>query len=80
MTLSIQGTPKKRGRPSTGGRKLGINLRLDPGALSALDAWIAAQPAPRPSRPEAIRLALRAWLALGGVARGPGVRLRKAAK
>jgi len=27
-----------------------------------LDAWIAAQPEPRPSRPEAIRLALKDWL------------------
>jgi len=25
-------------------------------------AWIAAQPEPRPSRPEAIRLALQDWL------------------
>jgi len=28
-----------------------------------LDAWIAAQPEPRPSRPEAIRVVLRDWLA-----------------
>jgi len=27
-----------------------------------LDAWIAAQPEPRPSRPEAIRVALKDWL------------------
>jgi hypothetical protein len=30
-------------------------LRLDLPNLSALDAWIAAQPDPQPSRPEAIR-------------------------
>jgi hypothetical protein len=28
---------------------------LSRSALDALDAWIAAQPEPRPSRPEAIR-------------------------
>jgi len=27
-----------------------------------IDAWIAAQPEPQPSRPEAIRLALTDWL------------------
>jgi len=32
-----------------------------------LDAWIAAQPEPRPSRPEAIRLALKDWLTGLGV-------------
>ena len=33
-------------------------------ALAAVvfDAWISEQPEPRPSRPEAIRLAFRDWL------------------
>ena len=30
-------------------------VRMQPPNLSALDAWIAAQPDPKPSRPEAIR-------------------------
>jgi hypothetical protein len=30
--------------------------------LKALDTWIAQQPDPKPSRPEAIRLALKDWL------------------
>jgi hypothetical protein len=30
-------------------------VRLLPTPLDALDAWIAAQPEPRPTRPEAIR-------------------------
>lgn len=30
-------------------------VRLQPEHLAALDAWIARQPEPRPSRPEAIR-------------------------
>lgn len=31
-------------------------------AAVVLDAWISEQPEPRPSRPEAIRLAFRDWL------------------
>jgi Arc/MetJ-type ribon-helix-helix transcriptional regulator len=71
-----------------------------------VDAWIAEQPEPRPSRSDAIRFALRDWLATRPAAvappalpppsdaflralemseaktkaRGPGVRLRKAAR
>ena len=33
-----------------------------PPDVAALDAWITAQPDPKPSRPEAIRTALRDWL------------------
>jgi hypothetical protein len=63
---------KKRGRPVTGQGVL-IGVRLLPPNLSALDAWIADQPEPRPSRPEAIRFALREWLAtIGGQGARPG--------
>jgi hypothetical protein len=31
---------------------------LDPKELDALDAWIASQPEPKPSRAEALRLIL----------------------
>jgi hypothetical protein len=34
-------------------------LRLYPELEAALDAWIAQQPEPRPSRPEAIRRILK---------------------
>lgn len=54
LAMSITGTTKKRGRPATG-RGESINVRLQPDQLAALDAWIATQPAPHPSRPEAIR-------------------------
>ena len=58
---SIVDSRKKRGRPVTGiGSSMG--LRLYPELEIALDAWIAAQPDPKPSRPEAIRVALREWL------------------
>jgi hypothetical protein len=42
------------GRPPTG---IGpaIGLRLYPDLEAKLDAWIKAQPEPKPSKPEAIR-------------------------
>lgn len=39
-------------------------LRLQPDQLAALDRWIADQGEPVPSRPEAVRMILRA--AIGG--------------
>jgi hypothetical protein len=56
---AIAGTEKRaRGRPKTGiGPNIG--LRLYPELGAALDAWIAQQPDPKPSKPEAIRLLLR---------------------
>jgi len=32
-----------------------VNTRFPPAELRALDAWIAGRPAPKPSRPEAVR-------------------------
>lgn len=51
---------KKRGRPplyegSEGKGAPQIGLRLPPTELKAVDEWVAAQPKPKPSRPEAIR-------------------------
>jgi hypothetical protein len=39
-----------------------MGLRLYPDLEAALDAWIAKQPEPKPSRPEAIRRILRGAL------------------
>ena len=48
------GEKNKGGRPRTGiGPNIG--LRLYPELAAAVDAWIAKQPDPKPSRPEAIR-------------------------
>ncbi len=47
-----------------------MNVRLHEPHLAALDAWIAAQPEPRPSRPEAIRMALKDWLTGLGLLHG----------
>ncbi len=60
--------PKKKKRgPAPTGQGLSINVRLLPTLLTALDSWIAAQPEPRPTRPEAIRYALRDWLISHGL-------------
>jgi hypothetical protein len=37
-------------------------VRVPPDLLKPLDQWIKDQPKPRPSRPEAVRLALNDWL------------------
>jgi hypothetical protein len=56
MAKSIKDIPKKkRGRPSTGGRRAGILVRLETDQFDALDAWIEKQKVPDLSRPEAIR-------------------------
>ena len=58
MSSSISRTEKRsRGRPRTDATS--IHLTLPPEPLTALDAFVAAQPEPRPSRPEAIRFLLR---------------------
>jgi hypothetical protein len=55
MGKSIRDIPKKRrGRPSTGGRRGGVMVRLEEDQFDALDGWIAKQD-DQPSRPEAIR-------------------------
>ena len=68
MNLSIPDTKKRsRGRPATGiGPNVG--LRLHPELSASLDAWIAKQPAPRPSRPAAIRHLIEKALAAYAVA------------
>lgn len=66
--MSIADSSKKRGRPPTGIGKA-IGLRLYPELDAGLDAWIADQPDPKPSRPEAIRHALTDWLTGQGYVR-----------
>jgi len=45
---------KKRGPKPTGIGTL-VGVRMLPDLLGALDAWIAKQPEPKPTRPEAVR-------------------------
>ncbi len=47
-------TKKRRGPAPTGKGTL-VGVRLQPPDLEALDKWIAGQPEPRPSRPQAVR-------------------------
>ena len=52
---SISDNAKKRDRPTTTGTGDLIGVRVLPELMAALDTWIARQPVPKPSRPEAIR-------------------------
>ena len=58
MTTQSLQPKKKRGPPPTG-QGTPVQVRLHPPELAALDAWIATQPDPKPTRPEALRLAAR---------------------
>lgn len=51
--MSIDGAKKKRGRPRVDTEA--VNVRMASDQLVALDTWIALQPDPKPSRPEAVR-------------------------
>lgn len=44
---------KRRGPTPSG--VLGVMVKMRPDALARLDAWIADQPDPKPTRPEALR-------------------------
>lgn len=52
---------QRKPRPKQTGTLIGV--RVQPEQLRPLDAWIDAQPEPKPSRPDAIRHALADWLA-----------------
>ena len=58
---------KKRGPPATG-HGIQIQVRIQPGRLAVLDAWIQRQE-DRPSRPEAIRRLFELGLSVDKVAR-----------
>lgn len=64
MRKAISSTEKRgRGRPRT--NPVAQHLTIPEELSSELDAWIAAQPEPKPSRPEAIRRILTAHLTDG---------------
>jgi hypothetical protein len=67
---------KKRGPAPTGKGTL-IGVRLQPSALSRLDAWIDGQDE-KPSRPEAIRRLTTAMLHI--LAKDPGEKSARAKK
>ena len=79
MRRSIRANTKKRGRPVTTGKGFLIGVRLLEKPLAALDHWIKAQPAPRPSRPEAIRRLVGEKLESNATARAVGASFAKKA-
>jgi hypothetical protein len=60
MPRAIANIKKPRGRPRVDAKAIG--LRVPPAQLARLDDWIARQPAPKPTRPEAIRRLMEAGL------------------
>ncbi len=62
MTSQTVITQKKRRGPQPTGKGELVGVRLHEPMLGAIDAWIAEQPEPKPSRPEAIRNGLKSWL------------------
>jgi len=70
MSASIRDITKKRGRPKTTGKGVGLLVRLHSPELSKLDDWIARQPEPKPTRPEAIRRLVEKGLIGEGVDQG----------
>jgi len=60
----VEHIKSKRGRPSVDSEI--VRARMERGLLVALDAWIAAQPDPKPSRPEAVRRIVSSVLMPGG--------------
>lgn len=61
----IPESKKPRGRPTGRVKPETKPVRLTLDTLAALDVWIANQPEPRPSRPEAIRCLLEKALGAG---------------
>lgn len=64
---------KPRGRPRVDATHVGV--RIPPDQLAALDAFVASQPDPKPSRPEAVRrlidVGMRATVLAAEVASDP---------
>jgi hypothetical protein len=59
--MSIVNVKKSRGRPPV--ETEALTVRIHRKQLAAIDAWIAKQSEPRPTRPEAIRRLVEKGLA-----------------
>ena len=70
MALSISKTKNKGGRPRTDATP--VMVRVPPLQLAPLDALIADQPEPKPSRPDVIREALTEHLKAKGYIKADG--------
>jgi hypothetical protein len=70
MAKTISNINKKRGRGRPRVDATPVMVRIAPDLLKSLDDWIADQVKPKPSRPDAIRIALTDWLTgLGHIAK-----------
>lgn len=70
MPQSIPDIPKSRGRPSTGGRKPGVLVRLPEDELFAVDSWCSRweqRTGKKITRPEALREMIRVVIRMGGL-------------
>jgi hypothetical protein len=63
MKASTTSPQKQKPGPAPAGKTTSIDVLLEPNELTGLDAWIAAQAEPRPTRSEAIRRILADTLA-----------------
>jgi hypothetical protein len=59
---SLDNKTKTRGRPKTTGKGDLVGVRLQPSVIEKIDCWIARQPSPKPTRPEAIRRMVDSFL------------------
>jgi hypothetical protein len=66
MNASTRDTTKRERRPRADAPGTPIVVRMQPDQLAPLDALIADQPEPKPSRPDVLREALRLHLKAQG--------------
>jgi hypothetical protein len=66
--MSIDTGKSRRGRPRVDSED--VSARMERGMLDAVDAWIAAQPEPRPGRSEAIRRLVAEALGMPAAVKG----------
>jgi hypothetical protein len=64
--------PRKRRGPPATGKGEPVVVRMQPPQLQALDAWIAKQAPPFPSRPEAVRRLVELGLTVKARPKQPG--------
>lgn len=62
-----QPSPERRRAARPLQARLGLEVHIDDDLLEPLDRWIAANPKVCPSRPAAVRYALRQWLSQAGL-------------
>lgn len=66
MRKSTTVLAKKRRGPKPTGKGVQVVVRMQPNLLSAIDSFVADQPSPKPSRPEAVRSLAAAALVTTG--------------